>query len=483
MTNMLSFATIKDLRQFLARKELSKSELLSFFVQQFARYDATLGSALEIFEPDSILQQHTHSGLLDGIPGLIKDNIAQAGRRLTCASKILESYRAPYNATVIDHLQKQGALCIGRANMDEFAMGSSNETSAYKKAKNPWDLSRVPGGSSGGSAAAVAAGLIPWSLGSETGGSIRQPAALCGIVGMKPTYGLVSRYGLVAYASSLDQIGPMTRTVYDNALVLSVLAGHDTHDATSLKVTTPDYVASLTGKIKKGLRIGVVDGMIDAPSIHPEIRAALEKAILLLEELGAVVTRVQLPALEYSAATYFIISRAEAASNLARFDGVRYGQRAKADTLSQMYQQTRHDGFGPEVRTRILVGNYVLSAGYAGDFYENAQKVQRLLHRQFNEAFARVDLICMPTHPTPAFPIGAFDLDKLQMDLQDYFTCGANLAGIPAIALPCGMTTSQLPIGMQLVGPRLSESLLYQTAYAYEQATQWHTMHPTEFQH
>lgn len=480
--NNIAFASIKQLKELLVNREISQEELISFFIERLYKHN-DIGATLEIFDRDSMLQHKaTQDSALAGIPGLIKDNIAMQGRRLTCASKILDSYTSVYDATVISRLRNVGATFIGRANMDEFAMGSSNETSAYKKVKNPWDTSRVPGGSSGGSAAAVAAGLVPWALGSDTGGSIRQPAAFCGIVGIKPTYGLVSRSGLVAYASSLDQIGPMTRTVYDNALLLSALAGYDERDTSSLAEQSCDYTVNLTGAIPEGLRIGVVTPSMSAQGMDPEISAALAEALRIYEQLGATIHEITLPALEYSAAAYFIISRAEAASNLARFDGVRYGLRDKsAHTLTDMYQNTRRDGFGQEVRARILVGNYVLSAGYASDYYENAQKVRQLLYKQFDDTFKKVDVILMPTHPVPAFKFGAFDLDKLQMDLQDYFTCGMNLAGIPSLALPCGSTKSKLPIGMQLVGPRLSERMLYQVGYAYECQTAWHAMHPQGF--
>ncbi len=477
----LAFATIAELRKKLDNKEITAQELVEYYAQRFAAYDGDLGSALEIFDTKSVL--NPQSGPLAGIPGLMKDNICQKGRVASCASKILEHVKATYDATATIRLKKAGALFIGRANMDEFAMGSSNETSAYKKVKNPWDKTRVPGGSSGGSAAAVAAGLVPWALGSETGGSVRQPAAFCGIVGLKPTYGLVSRYGLIAYASSLDQIGVLTRTVRDNALVFSAIAGHDSKDSSSLAVEPQDYTKSLTGTIKPGLRIGILDNAINAQGMDPEIVKAIETAVGVYEKMGAQVKRISLPILDYSAAVYFIVSRAEAASNLARFDGVRYGARNKqAKTLAQMYDETRHDGFGTEVKSRILIGNYVLSAGYGSAFYQNAKKVQSQIRAAFLDAFKEIDVLVMPTHPCEAFKFGAFDMDKLQMDLQDYFTCPANLAGIPAISVPCGFTQNKLPIGFQLVGPHLSEDLLFQTAYAYEQQTPWHTMHPGGFE-
>jgi len=481
--NTLAFATIKELRKKLEQKEISHQELLDFFVDRFKEYDPELGSALEVFDKESILNDFKEDTILSGIPGLIKDNICQSRRIVSCASKILENFSSPYDATAIRRLKNAGALLIGRANCDEFAMGSSTETSAFAKTKNPWDMTRVPGGSSGGSVAGVAAGLVPWALGSETGGSVRQPSAFCGTVGLKPTYGLVSRYGLVAYASSLDQIGVVARTVYDNALVFSTIAGHDIKDSSSLFVNKKDYTQNLTGKLKEDLRIGVIQDALDAEGMDPEIAASVEEAVKVLEKLGAKVKRVSLPTLDYSAAAYFVISRAEAASNLARFDGVRYGLRAKdAKTLQEMYLQTRHDGFGQEVQTRIMVGNYVLSAGHAGQFYENAKRVQNLIRREFKTVFNDVDLLVMPTHPIPAFKFGAFDVDKLQMDLQDYFTCPMNLAGIPAISLPCGFTKKEhLPIGFQLIGSHLSEEIIYQTAHAYEQNTPWHTMHPNGF--
>lgn len=475
----LAFATIKELKDLLQTKKISHAEMLDFFINRFARYDKELASALELFDKESIIREFKSIGILEGIPGLIKDNIAQSGRKLTCASKILEPFSSMYDATAIARLKQEGALLLGRANMDEFAMGSSTETSAFAQTKNPWNKECVPGGSSGGSAAAVAAGLIPWSLGSETGGSVRQPAAFCGIVGIKPTYGLVSRYGLVAYASSLDQIGVFSRTVYDNALVLSAIAGHDLKDSSSLMVEKKDYTEPLTGQIKEGLRIGIIENALHAQGMDTEIVAAIEESIKVFEKLGAKVKRINLPTMDYAAATYFIISRAEAASNLARFDGVRYGLRDKdVHQLESMYTKTRGEGFGTEVKSRIIVGNYVLSAGHAGDFYVNAKKVQRLMKREFLQAFQDVDLMIMPTNAAPAFKFGAYAVDKLQMDLQDYFTCPINLTGLPAISVPCGMTSSSMPIGMQLIGPHLSEGLIYQTAHAYEQQTPWHTMHP-----
>ena len=477
--NIGPFATIRELKVLLEQKKISPQEIVDFYIRRFEAYDPEIQTALEIFDKESIFEKTSLNGVLKGIPGIIKDNICQEGRITSCASKILENFVATYDATVIKRLKKAGALLIGRANLDEFGMGSSTETSAFQKTKNPWDYSRVPGGSSGGSAAAVAAGLVPWALGSETGGSVRQPAAFCGVVGIKATYGLVPRYGLVAYGSSIDQVGVVTKTVYDNALIFSEIAGHDLRDSSSLSVEKKDYTAHLNEPLPESLSIGVVDNLFHADGMDSEVIAAIEEAIKVLEKAGAKVKRITLPTIDYAAAVYFILSRAEAASNLARFDGVRYSIRDKtAKTLAEMYFNTRHDGFGDEVKARIMVGNYVLSAGHAGAFYVNAKKVQRLIQREFIQAFKEVNLLVMPTHLAPAFKFGAFAENKLQMDLQDYFTCPMNLAGIPAISLPCGFSKDMLPIGFQLAGPHLSEELLYRVAYVYEQQTSWHTMHP-----
>lgn len=481
MTN-LAYASIRELRKLLVAKKISREEILAESIKRFAAHDKTLGSALEIFERDSIVNSSHHEGKLAGIPGLVKDNICQEGRITSCGSKILSNYRAVYDATATKKLKNEGALLVGRANCDEFAMGASTETSAYQKTANPWDPTRVPGGSSGGSVVAVAAGLVPWALGSETGGSVRQPAALCGVVGSKPTYGRVSRYGLVAYGSSIDQIGIATRTIYDNALVLEVIAGHDKQDATTVDVAVPSYTSMLDGSLKKGLTIGVVDNALSAEGMDPHVSQALQQGIEEFKKLGARIVHLSLPMMDYSAAVYFVVSRAEAASNLARFDGVRYGFRdTSASTLATMYTATRRKGFGAEVRRRILIGNYVLSAGHADEYYGNAKKVQALMRAEFLHAFSQVDLLFAPVSPAPAFKFGAFADNPLQMDLQDYFTSAANLTGIPAVALPCGFSPEGLPLGFQLMGPDFSEGLLFQTAYAYEQATPWHTMHPPLF--
>lgn len=479
----LAFATITQLQEKIEAKEISPQEVIEYFIDRFRTYDSQLESALEIFDIDSIVQASASQGPLLGIPGLIKDNICQKGRIASCASKIIANFQATYDATVISRLKRSGAPLIGRANMDEFAMGSSTETSAFQYTKNPWNTERVPGGSSGGSAAAVAAGLVPWSLGSETGGSVRQPAALCGIVGLKPTYGLISRSGLVAYGSSLDQIGIFARTVRDNAIVLSSMAGVDVKDSTTLHVQPNDYTQHITGTIKEGLSIGIIENAMQLEGMDPEMLVALENVISVYESLGARIKRISIPTMDYAASVYFILSRAEAASNLARFDGIRYGLRAKdIDSLRELYTKTRHDGFGDVVKQRILVGNYVLSTGHAGEFYENAQKTRNLMRKEFNDVFKDVDVLLAPVSPGPAFKFGAFEDNALQMDLQDYFTCAQNIAGIPALALPCGMSSTGLPLGFQLIGPKLSEGLLYQTAHAYEQTTEWHTKHPRGYE-
>lgn len=478
----LSFATIKELKDGLAKKEFSHQELVKFYVQRFAQHDTKIQSALEVFDTDSILQEYQPgNGLLDGIPGIIKDNICQKGRITACASKMLANYRATYDATTIERLKNNGALFLGRANLDEFAMGSSTETSAFFKTKNPWDIKCVPGGSSGGPAAAVAAGLAPWSLASDTGGSIRQPAGFCNLVGLKPTYGSVSRYGLIAYGSSLDQVGPITRTVYDNALVFSAIAGHDPKDASSITtLKQKDYTQNLTGKLPQGLRIGVVRNAFDTPALDGEVRALALDAVTALKNSGATLHDVELATMDYGAATYFIVSRAEAASNLSRFDGVRYGYRADGvKDLGELYTKSRNEGFGKEVKFRLMVGNYVLSAGYADQFYHNAQKVRSLIRQDYQNAFTKCDVLIMPSQACPAFEFGKFDNNKLQMDLQDYFLCSANLSGVPGISVPCGFTKTGMPVGFQILGPNLSEELLFQVGHAYQQMTDWHKKYPS----
>ncbi len=409
-------------------------------------------------------------GPLDGIPVAIKDNLAVRGQPLTCASKMLASYRCPYDAHVTERLREAGAILFGRCNLDEFAMGSSTENSAVGATRNPWDPSRVPGGSSGGSAAAVAAGFVPLSIGSDTGGSIRQPAALCGVVGMKPTYGLVSRFGLVAFASSLDQIGPFARTVADAAALLDVIAGPDRRDSTSLRRDPPRFSEGLSGTKLRGLKIGVPDEYF-GDGLASDVRAAVDRSIDFYRSEGAEIIRIHLPNTDLCVPVYYILATAEASSNLARYDGIRYGHRAEAAADGiDLYYRSRGEGFGPEVKRRILLGTYVLSSGYYDAYYLRAQKVRRLIRRDFDDAFETVDLIATPTAPTTAFEFGAKSADPLSMYLSDIFTISANLAGIPALSLPCGYGDDGMPIGLQLMGPDFSEPLLLGVAEAFERA-------------
>jgi aspartyl-tRNA(Asn)/glutamyl-tRNA(Gln) amidotransferase subunit A len=416
-------------------------------------------------------------GVLDGVPVAIKDIINTKGVRTTAGSRILEHFVSPYDATVAARLRAAGAVFVGKTNCDEFAMGSSNENSAFGPARNPWDTRRVPGGSSGGSASAVAGRQALGALGTDTGGSIRQPASHCGIVGLKPTYGRVSRYGVIAYASSLDQVGPMARSVRDCAHLLGVIAGHDRFDSTSVPRPVPAYAAGLDGGIR-GLRIGLpreyfVEGM------SPEVSAAVRAAVRQLESLGASVTEVSLPHTEYAVAAYYLIATAEASSNLARYDGTRYGLRVDRGTgLLDMYQQTRGAGFGAEVKRRIMLGTYALSAGYYDAFYLKGQQVRTLIRRDFEQVFATCDAIVTPTAPTTAFPLGEKITDPLEMYLSDIFTISVNLAGLPGLSLPCGFDTQGLPIGLQIVGQPFDEETVLRTAYAYEQSTDWHTRRP-----
>ena len=406
---------------------------------------------------------------LAGVPIAIKDNICVTGMQTSCGSRILGPYHSPYNATVIERLLAAGVTVIGKTNCDEFAMGSSNENSAFGPVKNPWDTSRVPGGSSGGSAAAVAAGIVPVALGSDTGGSVRQPAALCGVVGLKPTYGRVSRYGLVAFGSSLDQVGVLARNASDAASVLHVIAGRDPHDATTAGVPVPDYSAALDQEMK-GMRLGVSQALL-GEGLDAEVRNAIENAIEAYKDLGAEIVDIDLPHAKYAIAVYYIIATAEASSNLARFDGVRYGFRAEeAPVLRDMYRKTRDEGFGAEVKRRIMLGTYVLSAGYYDAYYLKAQKVRTLLRQDFAKAFQRCDAILTPTTPTPAFRFGEKVDDPLSMYLNDIYTVTANLAGVPGISVPCGLSSDGLPIGLQLLGPYWSEADLLRLAHTYQVA-------------
>ncbi|MEW6323406.1 MAG: Asp-tRNA(Asn)/Glu-tRNA(Gln) amidotransferase subunit GatA [Acidobacteriota bacterium] len=418
-------------------------------------------------------------GPLHGVPVALKDNLSTRGLTTTAGSRILEGFEPPYDATAVARLEAAGAVIIGKTTLDEFAMGSSTENSAFGPARNPWDPARTPGGSSGGSAAAVAARLTPAALGSDTGGSIRQPAALCGVVGLKPTYGRVSRYGLLAFASSLDQIGPLTRTVDDAALVLQAIAGADPHDATAGDVAVPDYTAALTGDIH-GLRVGVPRAFI-AEGVHRDVAAAFEEALDLYRARGAAIVDIDLPHARYAIPVYYLIATAEASSNLARYDGVRYGFRAPIDrgaSLQEMYDRTRDAGFGAEVKRRIMLGTYALSAGYYDAYYLKAQQVRTLVRRDYEQAFERVDVVAMPTTPGPAFRLGEKADDPLQMYLEDVFTVSANLAGLPALSVPCGFSADELPIGLQIIGRPFDEATVLRVGDAYQRDTTWHDVAP-----
>src|SRR5258708_2874324 len=450
----------------LVEASLKAAEELNETLNAFLQTDRD-GALRRAEEIDKNPQRSTKELPLNGVPIAIKDNICVQGLQTSCGSRILGDYHPPYNATVIERLLNAGAVVIGKTNCDECAMGSSNENSAFGVVRNPWDITRVPGGSSGGSAIAVAAGIVPVALGSDTGGSVRQPASLCGVVGLKPTYGRNSRYGLVAFASSLDQVGIFARHTEDVARVLGIIAGRDPHDATTADVPVPDYTAELSDDIK-GARLGFPKALF-GEGLDAEVRKSVEAAVNVYRELGAEIVEVELPHAQYSIAVYYIIATAEASSNLARFDGVRYGFRAEdAPELRQMYRKTRDEGFGPEVKRRIMLCTYVLSAGYYDAYYLKAQKVRTLLRRDFASAFAKCDAVLTPTAPTPAFLFGEKVDDPLAMYLNDIFTVTANLAGVPGISVPCGLSADGLPIGLQLMGPYWSEAQLLRLAHAYQ---------------
>jgi len=477
--------TLSALTDKLSRRELSSREATQSCLDRIRAVDSRLHAFLHLDEQEALAQAEAadqrraageQSPLL-GVPIAVKDVLAVKGQRLSCASRILENFVAPYDATVIKKLKAAGAVVFGRLNMDEFAMGSSTENSAFGPSRNPWDADRIPGGSSGGSGVAVAADECIAAIGSDTGGSIRQPAALCGCVGLKPSYGLVSRYGLVAFASSLDQIGPLAKTVRDAATVLGTLAGHDPLDSTSVPRDVPDYTAALTVDIK-GLKLGVPrEYMIEG--LDPQVKAALDAAVRQFEALGAEIVEISLPHTEYAAATYYIIAPAEASANLARFDGIRYGLRVDGRDPVELYANTRGQGFGSEVKRRIILGTYVLSSGYYDAYYLRAQKVRTLIRQDFLKAFETVDAMVTPTTPTPAFKIGEKVDDPVQMYLSDVFTLSCNLAGICGISVPCGFASPpKLPVGLQLLGKPFGESTLLKLAHAYEQATDWHHQKP-----
>ncbi|HIK19582.1 MAG TPA: Asp-tRNA(Asn)/Glu-tRNA(Gln) amidotransferase subunit GatA [Synechococcus sp. M44_DOE_062] len=476
-------SVIRALHSQLLAKERSAEEIAREYLERLTQLEPQLKSFITITEElalqqaravDARIRAGEAIGPLAGIPLAVKDNLCTQGIRTTCASRMLEGFIPPYESTVTARLAAAGMVTVGKTNLDEFAMGSSTENSAFQRTANPWDLTRVPGGSSGGSAAAVAADQAVVALGSDTGGSIRQPAAFCGVVGLKPTYGLVSRYGLVAFASSLDQVGPFGRTVEDVALLLQGIAGHDPMDSTSLKVRIPDYSQALIPEIK-GFKIGVIRELL-GEGCGEETRAAVQAAIQHLQELGAEILEIDCPSFRYGLATYYIIAPSEASANLARYDGVKYGLREPADSLLSMYGKTRAHGFGPEVKRRIMIGTYALSSGYYDAYYLKAQKVRTLIKQDFLRAFEKVDVLVSPTTPTPAFKIGERE-DPLSMYLCDLMTIPVNLAGLPGLSLPCGFADG-LPIGLQIVGNALQESKVLRVAYAYEQSTDWHRQRP-----
>ncbi|MBE8990885.1 Asp-tRNA(Asn)/Glu-tRNA(Gln) amidotransferase subunit GatA [Nostoc sp. LEGE 12450] len=482
-------ASIRELHQQLVKKERSAVEITQEALERIEALEPKLHSFLCVTAEraleqagavDAKIAAGEEIGLLAGIPVGIKDNLCTKGIPTTCASRILENFVPPYESTATQKLADAGAVMVGKTNLDEFAMGSSTENSAYQVTANPWDLSRVPGGSSGGSAAAVSSQECVVALGSDTGGSIRQPASFCGVVGMKPTYGLVSRYGLVAYASSLDQIGPFANTVEDAAILLNAIAGHDPKDSTSLKVAIPNYAASLKPDFKpRGqLRIGIIQETFGV-GLDSVVEQAVTKAVDVLQSLGAEIHMVSCPRFRYGLPTYYIIAPSEASANLARYDGVKYGYRAPdADNLLSMYTRTRATGFGTEVKRRIMIGTYALSAGYYDAYYLKAQKVRTLIKEDFEKAFRLVDVLVCPTSPSTAFKAGEKTTDPLSMYLTDLMTIPVNLAGLPSLSLPCGFDDQGLPIGLQLIGNVLREDQLFQVAYAYEQATTWHLRKP-----
>ena len=484
----LNQLTISALAAKLVGREISAREAMQSCLDQIARVDGKIHAFISHDAADALAQADAADKLLAqngraasrpllGVPVAVKDVLAVKNQPLNCGSKILGKFISPYDATVIEKLKAAGAIIFGRLNMDEFAMGSSTENSAFGVTRNPWDTTRIPGGSSGGSAAAVAADEVIAALGSDTGGSIRQPAALCGCVGLKPTYGRVSRYGLVAFASSLDQIGTFTKDTRDAAALLGVMGGHDARDSTSVPQAVPDFAAALTGNIR-GLKLGLPkEYMIGG--LDPEVKAAVDAAVKQFEKLGAEIVEISLPHTDYAVATYYIIATAEASANLARFDGIRYGARVDGADPLELYSKTRGAGFGDEVKRRIILGTYVLSSGYYDAYYLRAQKVRTLIRNDFLRAFETVDAIVTPTTPTAAFKIGEKSDDPLQMYLSDIFTISCNLAGICGISLPCGFTQSpKLPIGLQLLGKPFGEETLLKIAQAYEQATPWHRERP-----
>ena len=473
--------TVHELQEKLKNKELTITDITKAYVDRINKKEKDVEAFVTTLKDEALeeakeLESKETDGDFVGIPIGIKDNICTKGIKTTCSSRMLENFVSPYDATVIEKIKKENMINLGKLNMDEFAMGGSTEYSYFKKTRNPWNLNKVPGGSSGGSAAAVASRMVPWALGSDTGGSIRQPSSFCGVVGLKPTYGLISRYGLVAFASSLDQIGPITKDVYDSAMLLNIIAGYDKRDTTSSNVEKKDYTKALKNDVK-GLKIGVPKEFF-GEGINEEVKESLENAIKVYKELGAEVEEFSLDIAKYSLATYYIIACAEASSNLGRFDGIRYGYRAKEfKDLKDLYRKSRSEGFGPEVKRRIILGTYVLSSGYYDAYYKKAQQVRTLVMNEFNKAFQKYDVLLTPTSPTVAFDIGSKSNNPLEMYLADICTVSVNIAGLPGISIPCGVDKENMPIGMQLIGDKFQEEKILNAAYTFEQKIKFRENH------
>ena len=481
--------TVHELKEKIKNKELKITEITKAYVDRINEKEPEVQAFVTTLTDEAMnqaeeIQIKKEAGdikaELAGIPIGIKDNICTKGIKTTCSSKMLENFVSPYDATVMEKINKENLINLGKLNMDEFAMGGSTENSAFKETKNPWNLAKVPGGSSGGSAAAVAANMVPWALGSDTGGSIRQPASFCGVVGLKPTYGLVSRYGLVAFASSLDQIGPITKDVTDSAMLLNIISGHDEKDTTSANVPKKDYVKALTGDIK-GLKIGVPKEFF-ADGVNEEVKESIKQSIEKYKELGAEAQEFSLDIAKYSLAAYYIIACAEASSNLGRFDGIRYTYRShNATSVDEIFKKSRSEGFGAEVKRRIILGTYVLSSGYYDAYYKKAQKVRTMVMNEFNKAFEKYDVILTPTSPVTAFGIGEKSGTPLEMYMADICTVSVNVAGLPAISIPCGVDSNGLPIGMQLIGNKFQEEIILNAAYAIENEIKFRENYKPEF--
>lgn len=481
--------TVHELQEKLKNKELTVTQIVDAYTENIENRENDIQAFVTTLNNEAKKQAQEIQEKIDngeelgefaGIPIGIKDNMCTKGVKTTCSSRMLENFIAPYDATVVEKLKDENIINLGKLNMDEFAMGGSTEYSYFKKTRNPWNLNKVPGGSSGGSAAAVAAGMVPWALGSDTGGSIRQPSSFCGVVGLKPTYGLVSRYGLVAFASSLDQIGPITKDVKDSAMLLNLIAGHDKKDTTSEDREKIDYTKCLKNSVK-GLKIGVPKEFF-GEGINKEVKESLEKAMQIYKEMGAIVEEISLDVAQYSLATYYIIACAEASSNLGRFDGIRYGHRAKDfKNIRELFVKSRSEGFGPEVKRRIILGTYVLSSGYYDAYYKKAQQVRTLVTNEFNKAFEKYDVILTPTSPTVAFDIGSKTTNPLEMYLSDICTVSVNIAGLPGISIPCGVDSAGMPIGMQLIGNKFCEETILNAAYTFEQKTKFRENYKPQF--